>query len=551
MQESRLPLGATTLAAFALAAVPLALAAPRAAAATTTLTVTTAADPATTACPATADPCSLRAAVNAANTAGSGSTVIIDFAVAGPITLTQGALPVNNGEDLTIQGNTAGSTVIDGGGSDRVVALSGGGCNPTVVSTLTLSHVTLQNGHAQFAGPDDGYGGAIDVNCADVLNLVDSTLAGNTANAGGGAINDNTSAPVMVVRSTISGNRSTGASLATPPDGGGGIELSTAGTLTVIDSTIAGNDTAWSGGGIYAVTGSTLTLVNDTISGNTDSGTPAGVTATGGVYAQANLTTSVANTIISGNTPANCSGTLTDSGHNLEQGTSCGFSSHAINADPKLGTLQDNGGPAKTMALQPGSPAIDAGDDTTCTANPTASPPGAGGLDERSVTRPQSAHCDVGAFEVVATTTQLSAPTTATPGQSITLVATVSPAQAIPGQPTGTVTFLDGTSVLGTAPLSGGSPDTASFSTTVPSGGTAGLLARYEGSPDFLPSTSPAQPPAAASPTPSPSGSAGGVIAAPNTGASPPPAGAALLAAVAGAATLAAAFGRRRRRRNA
>jgi hypothetical protein len=40
------------------------------------------------------------------------------------------------------------------------------------------------------------------------------------------------------------------------------------------------------------------------------------------------------------------------------------------------------------LALLPGSPAIDAGDDLTC-------PP----ADQRGVRRPQGAHCDIGAFE--------------------------------------------------------------------------------------------------------------------------------------------------------
>jgi hypothetical protein len=35
-----------------------------------------------------------------------------------------------------------------------------------------------------------------------------------------------------------------------------------------------------------------------------------------------------------------------------------------MNTDPLLGPLQDNGGPTLTMALLPGSPAIDAGDNT-------------------------------------------------------------------------------------------------------------------------------------------------------------------------------------------
>ena len=60
-----------------------------------------------------------------------------------------------------------------------------------------------------------------------------------------------------------------------------------------------------------------------------------------------------------------------------------------VSGDPVLLALTDNGGPTETMALGTGSPAIDAGDNGTCEST-----------DQRGVTRPQGAHCDIGAFEV-------------------------------------------------------------------------------------------------------------------------------------------------------
>jgi hypothetical protein len=56
--------------------------------------------------------------------------------------------------------------------------------------------------------------------------------------------------------------------------------------------------------------------------------------------------------------------------------------------DPSLTDLQDNGGLTYTHALTAGSPAIDTGDDASCLAT-----------DQRGVTRPQGAHCDIGAYE--------------------------------------------------------------------------------------------------------------------------------------------------------
>ena len=49
-------------------------------------------------------------------------------------------------------------------------------------------------------------------------------------------------------------------------------------------------------------------------------------------------------------------------------GAECSFSvsrNDLVNQDPKLGPLQDNGGPTPTMALLPGSAAIDAGNSAT------------------------------------------------------------------------------------------------------------------------------------------------------------------------------------------
>ncbi len=58
--------------------------------------------------------------------------------------------------------------------------------------------------------------------------------------------------------------------------------------------------------------------------------------------------------------------------------------------NPQLGPLQDNGGPTPTMALAATSPAVDAGDDSSCPAT-----------DQRGISRPQGPHCDIGAFELV------------------------------------------------------------------------------------------------------------------------------------------------------
>jgi hypothetical protein len=82
--------------------------------------------------------------------------------------------------------------------------------------------------------------------------------------------------------------------------------------------------------------------------------------------------------------------TLGSNGHNLATDGTCNLvaAGDQANTDPVLGPLADNGGPTRTHALLPGSPAIDAADPGQC---PVA--------DQRGIARPQGPSCDVGAFE--------------------------------------------------------------------------------------------------------------------------------------------------------
>ncbi|MCS7222228.1 MAG: choice-of-anchor Q domain-containing protein [Anaerolineae bacterium] len=83
---------------------------------------------------------------------------------------------------------------------------------------------------------------------------------------------------------------------------------------------------------------------------------------------------------------------MTSQGHNLSDDATCAAwltaSGDLNHTDPRLGPLQDNGGPTPTHALLPGSPAINAGTNVGC-------PP----TDQRGVPRPQGPRCDIGAFE--------------------------------------------------------------------------------------------------------------------------------------------------------
>ena len=93
-----------------------------------------------------------------------------------------------------------------------------------------------------------------------------------------------------------------------------------------------------------------------------------------------------------------CYVSVTDGGHNLVHvagGGSVGScptgGTNISGQDPLLGALQVNApGTTATMALGAGSPAID--------AVAAGCPPPS--TDQRGVTRPQGARCDIGAYEV-------------------------------------------------------------------------------------------------------------------------------------------------------
>jgi hypothetical protein len=229
--------------------------------------------------------------------------------------------------------------------------------------TITTSVIS-----GNSAGPSGGNGGGI--YNSDDLTITGSTVSANVAAGGGNGagIYDNGFALTMN-GSTVSGNSTASG------DAGGIYSFGVGESIT--NSTISENRAA-SGGGLYSF-GVTVTLLNPTIASNT-----------GGGIANFGLTVSLTNTIVANN-GINCSGTgaITNAGTNLQfLGTTCGVA--ITSTDPLLLALASNGGPTQTHALTVGSPAINAGY-TGCPPTPAT--------DQRGVTRPQGAACDIGAFE--------------------------------------------------------------------------------------------------------------------------------------------------------
>lgn len=99
------------------------------------------------------------------------------------------------------------------------------------------------------------------------------------------------------------------------------------------------------------------------------------------------------NTLLASNAPANCTGSAIDGGHNLSSdATPVLYGPGSLGqTEPMLGPLANNGGTTLTMALLPGSPAIDAGDNA-------AAPP----TDQRGIPRPVGLFSDIGAYEFTA-----------------------------------------------------------------------------------------------------------------------------------------------------
>jgi hypothetical protein len=114
----------------------------------------------------------------------------------------------------------------------------------------------------------------------------------------------------------------------------------------------------------------------------------------GGIYNAHGSNPQISNTIFWGNTASSEAQIYNNSGvpsvnYSVVQG---GYAdgTNIIITDPLLGTLGNYGGSTQTIPLPKGSSAIDTGSDATCATT-----------DQRGVTRPQGAHCDIGAYETI------------------------------------------------------------------------------------------------------------------------------------------------------
>ena len=211
--------------------------------------------------------------------------------------------------------------ILSGGGTNRVFEVA-------QEANVFLDNLTIENGQASTGGGILNEG---------VLTLSGVTVASNSATAGGNGGGIENLGVLTLTDATVADNAASGK--------GGGIDST--GTLNVLSSTIAGNH-ASNGGGLYVESG-TASLHDAIIAGDS-------VTATGAAAAP------------------DLFGTVVSLGNNLIEivnSEAIGLiASDLINVNPHLGPLEFNGGPTPTMALLPGSPAINAGNgSTTATAS--------------------------------------------------------------------------------------------------------------------------------------------------------------------------------------
>ncbi|MCC9641989.1 dockerin type I domain-containing protein [Rhodopirellula sp. JC740] len=279
-------------------------------------------------------------------------------------------------QDSIIQNNVADGAAGSGGGifnagtatitgteiTENTANRAGGGLEVIDGTTTTISASLLGD---NVAGPDGsaapGNGGALHISGGGEVTIVDTLVEGNTAASEGGGLWNSSTGTLVVERSTVSNNFSV--------DGGGVFQDGDAGNFELINSTIAMNAASNDGGGLLTEGGS-VDLISVTIADN-DAATGGGMKADSG-------TVSVINSIFSRNTAttdSDVSGAYQDDGNNL------------VGTEAGLGTLGDNGGPTPTIALLPGSPALDAGVLAGLS------------VDQRGVSRPQGTGVDIGAFE--------------------------------------------------------------------------------------------------------------------------------------------------------
>jgi hypothetical protein len=317
-------------------------------------------------------------------------------------------------KNLFITGQSASTTIIDGGGSGTVVTIANAAVHASLsqltiqhgffgvsnAGTLSLASSGITGNRPRFFQGNNSGG----ISNFGTLTITRTTISGNFAGSGSGGGIYNTGT-LGIWNSTLSGNGA-----ADPEGNGSGGAIANSGVVTITNSTLDSNSAGGGIGTVYQGYGGALsnsgqaTINNATFSGNiARCHTVTLCDGLGGaIYDSGAGTLTIQNSIVANSVDShNCYGPgITSDGYNLSSDGSCDFhrTGDLSNTNPLLGPLQNNGGPTQTQALLAGSPAIDAGNPSGCTD-------GSGHLlttDQRGMPRPDPEDlggCDMGAYE--------------------------------------------------------------------------------------------------------------------------------------------------------
>ena len=353
----------------------------------------------------------------AATTIVDGTNSLNVFTVGAGIRLSLSNLTIERGVGYQGGGgvDNAGTLVVNNSLFNVNTALSGGAILNT--GTAHISNTSFNSNSPYFFGHSASCG-AIDNR--STMTITASTFYNNYCNnnftSGGAICNVGT---LTILDSTFSNNASGGNNA-----GYGGAIFTSAGTLTVTNSTFSGNSATTSGGAIYSQ-GGTVQISNSTFGNNPET------IGGGGALSNAGGAVTIQNSIVANTANGgNCDGTVSNAGYNVANDASCGFGTSTgangqtigDNINPLLDPsgLQTNGGPTQTIALQAGSPAIDAVPIGQCPST-----------DQRGLLRPDpedsdigGAACDIGAFEANLTESTTTSTSTTTSSSTITSTST-------------------------------------------------------------------------------------------------------------------------------
>ncbi len=288
---------------------------------------------------------SLRQAIAAAAAQPGWEAIAFTAAVTPHITLASEILIDDiGGVTIDASDRPAGLVIDAGPGTNRHFRIESG-------ATATFHRLRLSGGGGTGGGAPADYGGSI--YNSGTLTLRECMFMDNSsANAAGAIFNQ--AGLLTIERSTFANNTAGGM---------GAILQESLLPMTITASTFTNNVGRFEGGALSIANFRPATLIHCTITGNAVTNTGGG--GVGGirtVSGAGNLLT-LQDCIVTGNTDANFPGV---------PNVATGFSSQGNNltsGDAKLAPLGDYGGPTQTMALRPGSPALNAAPTSTATSD--------------------------------------------------------------------------------------------------------------------------------------------------------------------------------------